>query len=304
MALFSWLSADSGNPGHGANPPPPPPTPVSTAPLRAGVYLRPWTENPTTIGALPDLRPGVIRINYPAFPLMTHNVDAAEADRLVGKIETQIVYARSLGALPLIATTLGTIAPASSNDVYDSRQAVADYYASVAKRYPGCAWEIGNEAEIASGGGDAALSAETYGSVFETHAYAIRTVDPTAKLVTAGTSGFHTDWIRAVLAVTRPDAVGVHPYGSAPQNYASAVAAIGTKLPVWFTEWGVPNNSPEAVTDYFTNARGVVPVAVLFCLSDLSADNGQPFGLIDAFGNRRPSYGAAKTMFARTASVT
>ena len=279
------------------------PTSRSTAPLKAGVYLNPWTESPTTLAALPDLRPGVLRINYPAFPLMTHNVDSKEAERLVGLIEGEIVYARSMGALPLIVTTLGTVAPATVTNVTSNAVSVANYYGNVAKRFPGMAWEIGNEAEIPSGGSDAALSAAQYASVFRVHADAIRIFDPTAKIVTAGTSGFHVEWIRAVLALTNPDAVGVHPYGCAPQNYASAVAAIGTKLPVYFTEWGLENISPQGVFNYFYFARGVTPVAVLFCLSDRSAEFGsiagnQPFGLMDVDAVRRPSYAAAKTAFA------
>ena len=301
MKLFGFnTSADSGNPGHGANPPPTPPTPpVSLAPLKAGVYLRPWTESPTTLGSLPDLSPGVLRISYPAFPLLTSNVNAAEAARLVGLIENQIKYARSIGALPLIVTTLGTIAPATETDVLRDAGTVANYYASVAKKFPGCAWEIGNEAEIRSGGGDAPLSANAYAHAFNVHNF-IRETDPTAKLVTAGTSGFAVTWIRDVLALTTPDAVGVHPYGVAPQNYAKAVADLGTKLPVYFSEWGLQNISPQQVTDFFAYARGVVPVAVLFCLSDLSADNGETFGLMDVSGNRRPAYAAAKAAFART----
>ena len=309
MGLFSFLhpSGDSGNSGHGTNPPPTQPPPVSNASLRAGVYLNPWMENSTTLATLADLRPNVVRINYPAFPLMVHNVDAQEADRLVVLIEAEITRARSIGALPLIVTTLGATAPATEAQVYASRDDVAAYYAGVAKRYPGCAWEIGNEAEMRSGGGDAPLLVTTYAAVFGAHAVAIRAADPTATLVTAGTSGFAVIWIRAVLALTTPDAVGVHPYGVAPQDYARAVAQIGTKLPVWFTEWGLENISAQAVFNYFDFARGVTPVAVLFCLSDRSAELGsiagnrethQPFGLMDVDAVRRPSYAAAKTAFA------
>ena len=279
--------------------------PVSAAPLKAGVYLKPWNESATTIAALPDLHPGVIRIAYPAFPLMTHNVDSKEAERLVGIVEGDIAYARSIGALPLIVTTLGTASPATEASVYNSRGDVAAYYADVARRFPGMAWEIGNEVEMRSKNGDEPLLVTTYAAVFQSHADAIRAADPTAKLVTAGTSGFAGIWIRAVLALTHPDAVGVHPYGTAPQNYASAVAAIGTNLPVWFTEFGTQNSPTQAqeVTDYLSHARGVVPVAVWFALSDLSADNGETFGLMDSQGNHRPSYIAAKAAFAR-ASVT
>ena len=298
MRLFSFISADSGNPGSGANPPPTPPPPVSTAPLRAGVYLRPWTESPTTLAALPDLRPGVLRINYPGFPLIL--ADQTEAARLVGVIESNIVYARSIGALPLIVTTLkARLAPATGADVIHDAIAVSDFYGKVAARFPGCIWEIGNEQEIQSGGGDAALDAQTYAYSFNQLSYTIRMFDATATFVTAGTSGFHVDWIRAVLALTKPDAVGVHPYGTAPQDFAKAVWDINAHLPVYFTEYGLQNISPQQVTDFFTYARGVVPLAVLFCLSDLSADGGQTFGLIDAHGNRRPSYAAAKAAFAR-----
>ena len=306
MGLFSWLSSICPL-RQKANPPPTPPLPVSTAPLKAGVYLNPWMESPTTLAALPDLRPGVLRINYPAFPLMAANVNAAEAARLVGLIENQIRWARSM-SVPLIVTTLGTRAPATTDNIISNVDMVAAYYAGVAKQFPGCAFEIGNEAEIRSGGGDAPLIPSAYAAVFEVHARAIRAADPYARIVTAGTSGFAVPWIRDVLALTNPDAVGVHPYGTPPQAYASAVAQIGTKIPVWFTEWGLENISPQQVTDYYAYARGVVPVAVLFCLSDLSAELGsiagnrethQPFGLIDAYGNRRPSYGAAKAAFAR-----
>ena len=300
MGLLSWLSSICPL-REKANPPPTPPLPVSTAPLKAGVYLNPWMESPTTLAALPDLRPGVLRINYPAFPLMAANVNAAEAARLVGLIENQIRWARSM-SVPLIVTTLGTRAPATTDNIISNVDIVAAYYASVATQFPGCAFEIGNEAEIRSGGGDAPLIPSAYAAVFEVHARAIRAADPYARIVTAGTSGFAVPWIRDVLALTNPDAVGVHPYGCAPQNYASAVAAIGTKLPVYFTEWGAQNSPTQAqeVADYFTYARGVVSVAVLFALSDLSADNGETFGLMDASGNRRPAYAAAKAAFART----
>lgn len=298
MGLFSFLSADSGNPGYGVNPPPPPPAPVSTAPLRSGIYLRPWTESPSTLAALPDLRPGVMRINYPAFPLIV--ADQTEAARLVGLIEGDILYARSIFALPLIVTTLkARRAPATAADIINDAIAVSDFYEKVAARFPGCAWELGNEQEIISGGGDSPLDAATYAYAFNRISDTIRMSDSTAIFVTAGTSGFNGAWIRAVLALTKPDVVGVHPYGTAPKDYAKAVWQLNAHLPVWFTEFGLQNISPQQVSDYFTFSRGTVPLAVLFCLSDLSADNGETFGLIDAHGNRRLSYAAAKTAFAR-----
>lgn len=301
QSILNSISADSGNPGHGSNPPPPspPPKPVSNAPLKSGIYLCPWTETPVTISALYDLLPGVVRINYPAFPLMTSNVNAQEAQRLVELIEKDISSCLSIGALPLIVTTLGTVAPATTTNVYQSAGVVADYYAGVAQRFPGLAWEIGNEAEIPSGGKDSALTAGQYAYTFNKQANAIRAVDKTAKIVTAGTSGFHTSWIVSVLTLTNPDAIGVHPYGADPKNYASLVAEIGTKIPVWFTEYGSQyvGNQEFDLRDYFAYARGVVPVAVWFSLSDLSSEKAQYFGLMDAKGNKRPSYAAAKTAF-------
>lgn len=291
-----------GSRAYSKTPSPPPPLTVPAKPRlsgKSGVFLSPWVESALTLSALSDLWPKVMRINYPAFPLMTHNVSAQEADRLVGIIHAEIEYARTIGALPLIVTTLGTIAPASVANMTANASLVADYYASVAKEFPGCAWEIGNEAEIPSGGNDAALSAPIYASIFEAHAYAIRSVDLTSKMVTAGTSGFHYPWIREVLTLSRPDAVGVHPYGTAPQDLASAVAQIGTHLPVWFTEFGLQFATMQQVSDYFAFAREVSPVVVWFSLSDLSSEKGQHFGLIDAQGIKRMCYASAKAEFAK-----
>ena len=196
MGLFNF-SADSGNPGHGANPPPPPPN--STASLRAGIYIRPWTEDHVTLSALDDLKPTVIRINYPAFPLLLPD-NEKEASRLVILIETEIAYARSIGALPLIVTTLKkTIAPATRMDILLDAEEVSNYYAGVAKRFPGCAWEIGNEANIKSGGGDFPITPSDYAHTFNLHAEAILKADNLAQLVTAGTSGFDWAWIRQVV---------------------------------------------------------------------------------------------------------
>ena len=308
MGLFNF-SADSGNPGHGANLPPSPP--ISTAPLRAGVYIRPWTEDKITLSALDDLKPGVVRINYPAFPLLLPD-NQAEASRLVILIEAEINHARSIGALPLIVTTLKKIiAPATRMDILLNAKEISSYYAGVAKRFPGCAWEIGNEANIKSGGGDFPITPSDYAYTFNIHAQAIHDADSSAQLVTAGTSGFDWEWIRQVVELTAlgngygPNAVGVHPYGINPLDYAQSVKGLGIRLPVWFTEWGRAFVTPTEVNDYYTHARGIVPLAVLFCLSDLSADKlnllatvPQPFGLMMQNGVQRPSYDAAKIAYA------
>lgn len=301
MGWFDF-SADSGNPGHNANPPPV--TPPSTSPLRAGIYIRPWTETGLTLSALTDLKPTVVRINYPAFPLLLSG-NLTEATRLVELIEAEITRARSIGALPLIVTTLkAIITPATQFDFIHGSIPVSDYYGSVAKRFPGCAWEIGNEQEIISGGGDSPMDTSTYAYLFNLFSKTIRLYDPTAIFVTAGTSGFNYDWTQAVLALTKPDAVGVHPYGTNPIDYATAVWNLNARGPVWFTEFGLMNITPQEVTDYFTHARGVVPLAVLFCLSDLSADKAsgsmsgpEPFGLMTVTGIRRPCYDAAKISY-------
>ena len=298
--LFQWITK---TPKPDANPSPPPPN--STASLRAGIYIRPWTEDHVTLSALDDLKPTVIRINYPAFPLLLPD-NEKEASRLVILIETEIAYARSIGALPLIVTTLKkTIAPATRMDILLDAEEVSNYYAGVAKRFPGCAWEIGNEADITSGGGDFPITSADYAHTFNQHAKVIREADYYAQLVTAGTSGFDWKWIREVVLLTLPDAVGVHPYGVNPLDYAKSVKGLNIHLPVWFTEWGRAFITPEEVKDYYAYSRGVVPLAVLFCLSDLSADKlnilatvPQPFGLMTTEGIHRPSYDAAKIAYA------
>ena len=108
LALLPMIGCGGGGSGGGVPSTPsqsyfpvPPASPPVVAALRMGYHETPWMESAAVAGALSDLKPGVVRINYPAFPLMSKNVDAAESTRLVGLIEARIVAVRSSGALPL-----------------------------------------------------------------------------------------------------------------------------------------------------------------------------------------------------------
>ena len=304
--LVSASFGDSANRNAPAIPPiPPAPTSQTVARMKGGYHVAPWYDTAGNMQrARVELRPQIVRVNYPAFPLFSI-VAAPEAVRLVGLIEAEIEAVRSSGARVLVVTTLAHSAPASQSDCLAHAADVSAYYALVAKKYPGCAWEPGNEQEIPNGLSEA-LSPAAYATVFEVHARAIRAADPTATVVTAGMSGFgRVTWIQDVLtllgaAKCLPDAVGIHPYGASGPQYPALVRSIGTTLPVWFTEYGVVD-SPEqgrAVNSYFTYARWVTPVAIWFCLSDRAAPAGQPFGLIDANDVARFSYSEIQSWLA------
>jgi hypothetical protein len=102
-------------------------------------------------------------------------------------------------------------------------------------------------------------------------AQAIRAVDPTATIVTGGTSGIDSnhnfEYDIAIGQALAPyvDGVGLHPYGVAPSAFASQAAQISlaTGKPTWIT----------------TSSRGETP---MFDSYDYQTQSGEPnYGLID-----------------------
>lgn len=149
----------------------------------------------------------------------------------------------------------------------------------IARRYAGTglvtAYQIWNEQDTPPGGAVAAvpmLSAD-YARLFAETARAIRSVDPTAQVITGGhISGpaAGAAYARAVVSQLPPDAlpdgIACHSYGrgaptSAP-DYTSfgsiaeeinAYERVLTGVPVWVTEWGVldrPNDPAEPISRY------------------------------------------------------
>lgn len=308
MGLFGNLLADSSGPVDIRPKPVPAPLPI-VGPLVAGIYQRPWTETEAT-SRLADLAPKVVRILYPCFQYYrpTSPYGEGEVARLTGLIERAIEDAESIGAQPLIVTSVCLQDKITPEAVAQDAATIAKFYAEVATRHPRLWFEFGNEVEIGAPNGSVPLTATEYAAAYTIFHAAVHAADPYALVCTAGTSGLTTSriaWIRDVLTRCKPDAVSAHPYGCAPGDYAARVRAIGTLLPVWFTEYGsqyddrAPSLQAAVLERYFSAARGVVPVCIWFALSDLSADNGQQFGLMDAIGVRRASYAAAKTEFSK-----
>ena len=278
----------------------PPPPVRSPKPIAVGVYAASWQESVENLDAMTLLHPAIVRLNAPAWPIV-HALDGKEPerDRLTADLDAAIARVRAMGARPLLVTSLACSQGATQLVVLNDAPELAMHYGSLAARHPGCAFELGNEAEIpgpANGSTSEALLPEIYAAYFQMLAEAIRSADPTATIVTAGTSGIPLPWIRAVLAITNPDAVGIHPYGVAPLAYAETIARIGTKLPIYFTEFGKMAIGAgeiaqrDALLAYLDRARGVAAVAIWFSLSDRSAERMESFGLLDAEGKRRLSF--------------
>ena len=278
-----------------------PPVPVrSPKPIAVGVYAASWQESVENLDAMTLLHPAIVRLNAPAWAIV-HALDGnqPERDRLTADLDAAIARVRAMGARPLLVTSLALSQGATQLTVLDDAPELATHYGALAARHPGCAFELGNEAEIpgpAGGSTSEALLPDTYAAYFGMLAEAIRSADPTATIVTAGTSGIPLPWIRAVLAITNPDAVGIHPYGVAPLAYAETIARIGTKLPIYFTEFGKMAIGAgeiaqrDALLAYLDRARGVAAVAIWFALSDRSAERMESFGLIDGEGRKRLSF--------------
>lgn len=295
--LIDNAVGDTGNPGHGANQPAPPSVaPVSTAPMLRGIHVRPWEDTPAALALLDDLKPTIVRIWCPAFGIVQpkNPLSDNERIRLVTDIESQIVRARTKGWQVLLVCSSSTRDSETPADVLRDAPVIADYYAKIAGRFPGTWFEAGNEVEING------IDATTYAVFFATFATAVRASNPTAKICTAGTSGPRYSFVRDVLShlTVHPDGIGVHPYGVAPQDYASLVAAhrAFSALPVWFTEFGLESGPDQAsgATKYFAFSRGLVPFAIWFCLQDIP----QTFGVVDANAVKRPSYDTVKAAFA------
>lgn len=295
MSFFFF--GDSANPKVSAGPNGPP---RSEKPIAVGVYVSSWQETPANLDAMSLLHPAIVRLNAPAWAI-THELDGnqPERDRLAADLDAAITRVRALPARALLVTSLALSQGATQVTVLDDAPELATHYGALAAKHPGCAWELGNEAEIPGpvlGATSEALPPDTYAAYFAMLAEAIRAADPTATIVTAGTSGVPVAWITEVLARVAPDAIGIHPYGIAPLAYAETIARISSRVPVWFTEFGKMAASAgeiaqrDALVAYLDRARGVADVAIWFSLSDRSAEKMQSFGLIDAEGRKRLSF--------------
>jgi len=150
---------------------------------------------------------------------------------------------------------------------------------------------------------------------------AIKTVNPQAKVVTAGLVSGNPFWLDRAKAATEnkifADAVSVHPYGQRPENdwplpnwgFGTLTGLLGEYLkrsqpiPLWISELGTDDVNaqkqfPErAYASLNKNMPGKVQIAFWFCWSDGMVP---PFGLRDAGGSNKEAF-SSYVKFAKAA---
>ncbi|MBN1091246.1 cellulase family glycosylhydrolase [Blastococcus sp. TML/M2B] len=201
----------------------------------------------------------------------------------------------------------------------------------LASRYQGrvAAWEIWNEPDCR--GGCPNGSASDYVPVLQAGYRGVRAGDPSAVVVSAGTSGNNAPWIEQMYAAGAKgffDVLAVHPYlepVTAPPDAPSAnmvyrltsVEAVHDVMvrygdqgkPIWFTEfgWTTASSGERPGVDEATQAAYLrsaveltvrrfpyVTAAFWFCMRD--RDDWTPyenhFGLLRLDGSAKPSFAA------------
>lgn len=162
------------------------------------------------------------------------------------------------------------------------------------------------------------LRPEVYARMLRRTYKAIKTVNPTATVVTAGLAMGYPGWLERIVALhggdLYADVVACHPYGQRPAEdwprpdwgfgYAPDLLLnyyrAGRHRPVWITEMGVkeedlqhrPEQVAEFLTRFYQTAREFddkVQMVCWFCYSDAMV-NG--FGLVDTQGRPKPAYQA------------
>lgn len=130
------------------------------------------------------------------------------------------------------------------------------FVAARAAEFPGCDWQLWNEMDsgwTTAFGYGSGLTTQQQGALYGTHfaivAPMIRAADPSALVVTGGSSAastvgaWHTGMI-STLGSVLPDAFCVHAYGEPPFYQVglwtdAARAAFGVAIPIWITETGI-----------------------------------------------------------------
>jgi hypothetical protein len=173
--------------------------------------------------------------------------------------------ARGLHVLATLGCTPGWLSGSSDLRVLPPPEEVTQFRrvaAWLAGRYAGriAAWEIWNEPDCSAGTGCGATDPEAYVPVLRAGFAGVRAADPTALVVSGGTSGVNATWVEGMYAAGAEgwfDALALHPYqGPAaeppeappadhPYRIANVervrevmVAAGDGDVPIWFTEFG------------------------------------------------------------------
>jgi hypothetical protein len=177
------------------------------------------------------------------------------------QIDTFVVYARAVGAEPILQVPL----LADASDARPTAQTAADMvtYANVTQKYGIKYWEIGNEPDLYSDQGDlpTGYTAASYCSDFGTFADAMRAVDPTIQILGPELSYKYVagnDWLTPFLTNcgSKVDIVSVHryPFAAAASTIANAMGD-GTQFRSTLTRLRTTMNSlglaskPLAITE-------------------------------------------------------
>ncbi len=154
----------------------------------------------------------------------------------------------------------------------------ADLLKRIAEQYKGQnivhAFQIWNEMDAHEGAeASVTLPATDYAYMLAECIKAVRSADPTLKIITGGHTGgpvagskYARNTINAMPSDLRPDGIACHPYGrGAPESdkrymhfglideEIDAYSRILPDRPVWITEWGVlnaPGEAPAAISKY------------------------------------------------------
>lgn len=213
------------------------------------------------------------------------------------------------------------------------RAAYAAFAKAAATKYKSArvtGYEVWNEPNLAAYWPNP--DANAYGALFNVTQAAIRSVDSSANVVTAGIAGIDYNYIYKMVGsrqVFGATAVGLHPYRrNAPESYAADVQPLlkvlrtgGMGAGVWDTEWGyssygdfdakVYGNGADpraqrrqgqlALRKVLTNIALNTPVSVLYSLMDSgtnATDREQNFGLLRSDGADKPAIVGLRSLYA------
>jgi|GEM_PF-1634900 len=185
------------------------------------------------------------------------------------------------------------------------------------------AFQVWNEPDLMSTSPayDPTLRPAVFGRMLKRTYDAIKAVDPTLKVVTAGLVSGNPQWLQQVVSSLGgklwADAVAIHPYGQRPEptwpHSSWGFGYIGdsldsyrraTSLPLWITEIGVDTTDNQLQAEYLrrfyrtiaNQYAGVVERVYWFCYSDGMV---MPFGLVDSAFSQKPAYQAYQEVAAQ-----
>jgi hypothetical protein len=310
--------------------------PVASGPLELGVNVfamwRDWRSHDLLFDRVQESGSGWVRVDLSWCDLEPQGPGQVEPEAQ-GRLDEVVDGLAQRELRPLIVITCapewagGTAAHPYPDDPAQFERVTR----WLAERYRGrvAAWEIGNEPDCI--GGCPRGSAEAYVPLLQAGYRGIKAADPTATVVTGGTSGNNARWTARMYAAGAHgffDVLAVHPYvepmtmpPDAPSEgkvyrltSVSAVRAVmeqngdGNK-PIWFTEfgWTTGTTGPAEGVSEVTQAQYLqqavelirrdypyVTRAFWYCLRDRDDLNPyeNSFGLVHLDGSAKPAFAA------------